>query len=456
MLKEKCSFCRELELDDGSDRCIFHCEKDSWVTKHDPSNDKFDLGTEVIYYWDEEKVQKFWKKFKKLIEKKDLSKEESYDRFHGFIFPKIEQDTFKNYTFNCDLVFTKDCIFEGDINFFQTIFNKQIYFNDCKIKGKVCFGKSIFKDRFTFNNMKEIKEVFFKHAEFKEKVEFKESSCKKVDFENAIFEKLADFYRTKFYKVNFEKTDFKDIAVFSEAEFYCDVDFRYTKFLGTSIFRDTVITGKLDLKNSIFKDEANFLDIKLSKVESRETARKIKDSFEKQNNIIEANKFYALEMKEREKELEEDLKKGKNFFEWLVFKIHGISSNHSQDWLLALFLIISFTFLSVFIEKIFNSSSGLVDKYILSLIMFVGITFINFYIANTKKAYYLISIFIYYFIYSIFTQDWLLKCFSNKLNPFSIMTGNEELIFSALIYKIIIAYLIYQFIVSIRRNTRRK
>lgn len=453
MLKEKCSFCRELKVYDDSDKCIFHCEKDSWITKHDPSNDKFDLGTEVNYFWDEKKVKKFWNKFKEVIEEKaNLSKEDSYYRFDGFIFPKMEQDTFKDYTFNCDLVFTKDCIFEGDINFFQTIFNRQIYFNDCKIKGKASFGKSIFKDRFTFNNMKEIKEVFFKHAEFKEKVEFKESCYEKVDFENATFEKLADFYRTKFYKVNFERAYFKEIAVFSETEFYCDVNFKYTKFFGKSIFRDTVITGKLDLKNSIFKDEANFLDIKLSKVESRETARIIKDSFEKQNNIIEANKFYALEMEKREKEL--DFKK--DFFEWLVFKIHRLSSNHSQDWLLALFWIISFTFLSVFIEKIFNSSSGLVDKYILSFIISVGITFINFHIANTKKTYYLISIFIYYCIYSILTQDWILKCFSNKLNPFSIMTANEELTFSGLIYKIIIAYLIYQFIVSIRQNTRRK
>ena len=39
------------------------------------------------------------------------------------------------------------------------------------------------------------------------------------------------------------------------------------------------------------------------KVKNRETARKIKDTFEKQNNIIEANRFYKLEMKEREKEL---------------------------------------------------------------------------------------------------------------------------------------------------------
>ena len=180
----------------------------------------------------------------------------------------------------------------------------------------------------------------FKESTFKGKVKIQFYDCiQDVNFYNTKFEDLADFYRTKFYKVNFEKTDFKNIAVFSESEFYCDVNFNYTKFLATSIFKDTVITGKLNLRDTIFKDEANFLDIKLSKVGNRETARIIKDSFEQQNNIIEANKFYALEMKEREKELSPK----KDFFEWFVFKIHGLSSNHSQNWLLALFWIVVFT-----------------------------------------------------------------------------------------------------------------
>ncbi|PWE25513.1 hypothetical protein DGE88_05255, partial [Aliarcobacter skirrowii] len=231
-------------------------------------------------------------------------------------------------------------------------------------------------------------------------------------------------------------------------------------FLDRLDFIDVEIKNKIDLQNSFIPTNSSFFGLKSSKgivdVANRETARKIKDSFEKQNNIIEANKFYALEMKEREKELEKDLKNGTNFFEWLVFKIHGIFSNHSQYWLLTLFWIISFTFLSLSIEKIFSSSLNFSDKGVLSFLIFSIIIASNIYLSNSKRVYYLISIFIYYCIYSIFTQDWLLKCFSNKLNPFSIMTGNEELTFSALIYKIIIAYLIYQFIVSIRQNTRRK
>lgn len=81
--------------------------------------------------------------------------------------------------------------------------------------------------------------------------------------------------------------------------------------------------GKVKLHNLILKDG----------IKNREIVRIIKNIYESQNNIIEVNKFYALEMKEREKELNPF----KEPFEWLVFKIHGLASNHSQDWILSLF-----------------------------------------------------------------------------------------------------------------------
>ena len=61
-----------------------------------------------------------------------------------------------------------------------------------------------------------------------------------------------------------------------------------------------------------------------------------------------------------------------------------------------------------------------------------------------------------YLIYIIFTEDYQLCIFSNIINPFSIMTGMDEVNFGTLVYKVIIAYLLYQFIVSIRQNIRRK
>jgi hypothetical protein len=256
-------------------------------------------------------------------------------------------------------------------------------------------------------------------------------------------------------------------------------------------FRNSIFLNKLNLRDTIFKEDKNFLGIlfkldinKLNKMEftdknkmyiknleikdnpilgDRETARIIKDSFEHKNNIIEANKFYALEMKEREKELELDIKEGKSFFEWLIFKIHGLSSNHSQDWLLALYWIFIIGFIASYYD--FNLIQDINGKFvhfeIISIFKMIGLVFIVLSITQICKIKdkllngitFLISS---YLIYIYATQDYLLNLFSKTINPFSVMKSNDPINAIQLFFKIIIAYLIYQLIISIRQNTRRK
>lgn len=331
-------------------------------------------------------------------------------------------------------------------------------------------------------------------------------------FHNTKFRDLADFYQSKFGKVDFERTDFEKISVFSESEFNCDVDFKYTKFLGKSIFRDTIISGKFSLRNSIFDDEANFLDITSKSrkiydeitndykfvgeptdinVADRETARIIKNFYDNSNNIIEANRFYKLEMKKRMEEYNSLKKSDYRTFEKLIFTLHKWSSNHSQNWFLAFFWIISITFLYSYLtydvtyyknediinkellninyiktiislinpikEIIFNSCCSIEFISIINCILIIYITYCKF-IKKFKTTHSIIVLLLvnFYILYAYLTNDSYLKHFSNSLNPFSIMTGKEKLSFLGLIYKTTIAYLIYQLIVSIRQNTRRK
>ncbi|MBU3014197.1 pentapeptide repeat-containing protein [Poseidonibacter lekithochrous] len=462
----KCDICNdnfdenEFKFTNDKNKCIFHCDKESWITKDNPENNKFNLGTEIVYFWDEEKVNFFWSKFKEFIEKKrDLSEKNLYYRFDNFIFPESEQNTFKDYSFESPLVFQRSCIFEGDVDFFNSTFKSEVYFNNCEIKGNISFTKSIFAKRFTFNNMKNINKISFRFSKFEEKVELKESIIKgDVSFRETQFNKTTDFYRTKFNgKVNFHKTDFKGISVFTETEFLKDVNFKYVTFEKIAIFRDGIFKEKLDLRDSIFKDERNFLDIKVNKV-NRETARIIKNSFEQQNNIIAANKFYALEMKERENELTWK----KDFFEKLVFKFHGISSNHSQNWLLALFWIIVIGMLSSTIDFLYFSCEPYVfyDFSIINLsLAYFGVLIFYYLIATYFDGNYFrttLSLFALVPIYWYLTNDFLFYNFSKTINPFSIMSGQDNINGIQLIYKIIIAYLIYQLIISIRQNTRRK
>jgi uncharacterized protein YjbI with pentapeptide repeats len=335
--------------------------------------------------------------------------------------------------------------------------------NDLMIHNCIIKGDFLLNDE--KNEIFELNSLNFKESTFKGKVKIQFYNIKKeANFYNTKFEDLADFYRTEFKEVVFERTDFKDIVVFSEVEFKNDVNFKYTKFLGYSAFRDTVIKGKLNLRDTIFgtEAEANFLDItsekntlKDIKVENRETARLIKSFHEYSNNIIESNKFYALEMKEREKELDAL----KTPLEWIVFKMHSISSNHSQSWAKPLIwiFIISLLFSCVNFLYNLNSITSINIEPIIGSIFLILIYNLGFYDSKTYKVFSKYILIILLFInYILITKDFSLTCISNNINPFSIMTSLDEISFFGLIFKVVIAYLIYQFIISIRQNTRRK
>ena len=347
--------------------------------------------------------------------------------------------------------------------------NSQIV--DIKIKD------SIILDRFILKN-KILNQLNLEHSKFYQKVKIQECSIKtETSFFNTSFKELADFYRTKFDTVIFERTDFEKISVFSEVKFNKGVDFKYVKFLGKSIFRDTVIKEKLNLRNTIFDDDANFLDITSIerppssdnndefigettpiKVENRETARVIKDFYDKSNNIIEANKFYALEMQEREKELNIDKKS--TFFDWLIFKMHRMASNYSTNWSQALFWI-------VFLSMMYTLELKGLPMLTIYATALIPILILEYIFKNKQIIYritdYLVliilAVLIYFFIdfrtlYSIDPMK-LLTDISQNINMFSIFKG-KSIGFGEFIYKVIMGYLIYQLIISVRQNTRRK
>jgi hypothetical protein len=364
-----------------------------------------------------------------------------------------------------------NCVFENEIKFYGDEIISNL-FEDCKIKKvyaefttfkglifdeikeveNLHFVSCTFEQNFILNS-KIIRSINFEKSEFRNKLKLINCEIKeKANFKRTKFNVLVGFEKTIFNEVIFRNTRFKKTARFIGTEFKENINFEYTYFDDIVAFNEVIVKENINLEKTIFFKSSNFHNIKCENIANRETARIIKDSFEQQNNIIEANKFYALEMREREKELSPK----KDFFEWIVFKTHGLVSNHSQDWVLALFWIISLTFMTSFIKIIDSNIPQLSEKIVLSFIVTAIVFFININISNTKKIYYIICSSIYYILYSTFSKDFVLHVFSNTINPFSIMTGKEELTFGILLYKITIAYLIYQLIISIRQNTRRK
>ncbi len=271
-------------------------------------------------------------------------------------------------------------------------------------------------------------------------------------------------FASKFIQFKISKSIFNDFAGFENCIFGTSdnlieelAEFEYVTFKDILTLRNTKFLSGLDIENINLQNDANFLKTKVElKNTPRETFRLIKHSFDKIGNILEANKFYSLEIQKKEKELKVNLPKG--FFEWIVFKIHDISSKHSQDWLLSLYWITVITLLYSHL-KVFSCQENIeyyVIPLILNIIIFICILLKYTISRNINITHKTLSVLIMYFIYSFISKDTFLEDFSNNINPFSIMTGDTILTFSTLIYKAIIAYLIYQFIVSIRQGTRRK
>jgi len=503
-MSEKCELCEQSE----DEKCILHCEKDDWyVFKTNPhySNRLKDWSKS------KEKRKEFWNLFYE-------SYNDSASLIVNILFPplideredelflndsiildglKVEKSTglfMLNSEIRGDIVskniklYFDETIHKGNIIIYHTP-NNDIYLKNIKI-ANIYFGgmnkdsieqefnnieiignktdiknlkltNSIVNKKLKLNNIL-IENFNCLNTVFKEKVEIKNSTLKEdISFENAKFEALCDFYQTYFYKVKFEKTTFKDVTVFTESIFNENIDFKYTTFEELVLFRKTIFHKKLNLIDSIIKEEANFLGIKNrdeenlkpSNIENRETARIIKYSFEKQANIIESNKFYALEMDKEREELEFKI----NPTQWLIFTIHNISSNHSQDIKLPILWILSISFFYIGFLQINDSlynKGEIIAYHISNVIIFFGLIFK---IHIVSKYLYLIFIQILFLhLISLCSIDRIFNAVADKVNPFSIMTSVDSLTFDLLIFKMIIAYLIYQFIISIRQNTRRQ
>jgi len=447
-----CSVCdKEFEdeyFDIEQNKCILHCDNK------------------------EKDIKLFWKKIREIIKEQDEDRLSVEIPFEKVYFPKCEEKGLAETL--------AETLADNGSNFFyqeENKFTKKLFLKECTFWDDIDFRFITFKKGLTFEKCTFNKELNFKNQTFEKGSKVRIQNSKKianVNFENTTFKDLADFYGSNFYTVNFFKTTFEDISVFTEAVFHESVDFKYTTFEELVLFRKTIFKQEINLADSIIKAEANFLEVSsevrkkheagyyigMSKdidVANRETARIIKHSFEKQNNIIESNRFYALELSEREKELNSE-----NLQDLLIFKLHNIVSEHSQNWLLVLMWITLFSwFFSI--NTIYKNIDVSLFFYFLSIASFGLFNwFLNscFYKEYLLKAFLRI-IFIVLVVFISFQYAMssgldkeLLNQFVLNVNPFSKIGDNISLV--ELVYKIFMGYLIYQFIVSVRQNTRRK
>ena len=456
----------EIKLTNDENKCILHCEKINKINNKQVNN-----AMETLF---NDNLKALIKKQENNVVLKDIDFFPNNQGADKVLFEcnKIEFDKCifhhsLNETINETIEFKfKGCIFNND---WKHLYSNKVKYYDCKFEnykldesideiGNLILQKCKFENDFLITSLRgdkkefKIEKIDLKESTFNKEVKIQFCDIKDVNFYNTTFEDIADFYNTTFEKVNVERTDFEKMVIFTEVIFNCDVNFKYTTFGGNAMFQSTTFKNRINLEKSFIHNEMNFVNANINNVDKKETARIIKHSFDKINNIIEANKYYALEMKKREEELKD------NWFEWFVFKIHGIASNHSQDWKLALFWIINIGFIAALFD--FYTKNCAINFNFQSLLtvifLVIVVLLIDFILKCEEKIFSMFLLFGFYLIYRFITADSYLTNFANVINPFSIMTKGETLNLGMLIFKVIIAYLMYQFVVSVRQNTRRK
>lgn len=357
------------------------------------------------------------------------------------------------------------------------IFKNTIY-NEYKAIKKLCLENCTIRDRFLLNSI-EIEYLDFKNSIFEKKVELTHCDVKNnLSFHNTRFQATADFFHSTFHtlkdeerEASFHRTFFEDAALFKDVTFKEKVNFQFTTFSKITSFKNATFAC-LDLEDAVFLESTNFSNMKnlqgnsigTREIANRETARFIKHELDKISNIIDSNKFYAIEMQKQEKELSWK----NNFTDKLVFSLHRLSSNNSQDWFLTFFWIMAISCGYAYFANskvVINDYECVAFSKVFSFFVYVGLFMVGAYVASQYKRilsllkfniFRCTSLIAILLLYMCSTNDYNLVQLAKSMNPFSTMLGQDKITIGGLLYKASLAYLIYQFIISIRQNTRRK
>ncbi|PHQ57674.1 MAG: hypothetical protein COA30_02175 [Sulfurimonas sp.] len=324
-----------------------------------------------------------------------------------FTIANIEYTPSESYTINID------CARITTININSKDIIHKLYFNKYRESNK----QEMTVDYLFINNV-----IFHEN--------FKLHNCVIEAFEmnDTDFMKNADFFMSVFKNgtlveskkeniskddIGFKAINFESLALFGDTEFHKKLIFKYVTFKGHNHFKSALLHKGLDLEYTNIQNEMNFYGLTIldTSTTSQETYRIIKHQFEKLGNKIEANKYHALELNQRRKNLQEEEKSFSNCLDRIVFFFHHWSSWHSTNWAFPLFWIIILSIVTHF----------LVDNLV------------------CYKCTHHSSWLDYFRYMSIVNLDDCLK-----YNP---------LIF--LFNKVTLGYLYYQFLTSVRKDTRK-
>ncbi len=295
-------------------------------------------------------------------------------------------------------------------------------------------------------------------------VKLNNSKYLSISFKNCKFREDWYYYIQKLWLDNlefFNSTNLSQIFKLVNLDinnlYIDDYDF------GKTVLNQIVINEKLSLYSPIFKDcifnNVDFTKIKyhielcngndLNKVqkhtELKDYYRQLKYVMDQNGNYTEWNHFFAKEMDEYWKTLN-------NKIDNIVYSVQKIISNFWNNWINS-FLLLIWLWILATICDLFS-----IDAIIQKVDIFKTDSCINnIYLATLVILYDWVHSIFFLFLYHFITPDnitLVLDTFAKNVNPLQNLSDGE-ITFRTLTYKIIIWILIYHLFISLKRMTKR-
>ena len=472
--------------------------------------------------------------------KLDLSHVSFVEDFTAYYFINAKKETL-----------FKHAIFYKQANLSKLRQEREMIFDDCQFKQDALFTESFFS-KINFSRSHFYGEAIFDSTHFQKSVDFYLTEFeKRASFYQTQFNENAQFKNMRAYgDITFKKASFIGDADFFEAITINEMDFTETHFKKTARLENATICGQLNLLNAtsdelltlkscsfntlqveglvyknlnphgmkgyvlennhalitlaqnVHKDYYDYskkINLYISKQQiplesqhfaNKESARLIKDYFEKQNNITEANKYFVIEQDKYIEYLRDDKTKEHNKI-GILFALcfNKLTSNFGTNWIRGiLFLILWGFFLYSIYELILCKQANCIKdalnpltlSYLLTFpknsahindllgfsVLLIGIyiiyrtTYYNTSYSIKKRIFYIGLFSIWLLIVTLFFHQYqTLNEVAKILNPLNMLgkestpNGHEA---PVLFFKAVTLAIIYQIIVAFRQNTRRK
>lgn len=171
---------------------------------------------------------------------------------------------------------------------------------------------------------------------------FNKTNVNRFLVKNSIFKSNLDLSNGLFNRIYFSDSKFEDNCYMPDISFkynkkYCLFNINKCYFNKTVDFGGSNLIGGLKIERTFFLSEVNFKDCKINDNKTnRETYRLIKNSLDKNGDIIEANKYFVEEMKAYNREISWK----KNPAEKILLHFNEIISNFGSSYIIPLLLII--------------------------------------------------------------------------------------------------------------------